>query len=291
MQFWKPGTVAPGSSLDRATETEGHLLQSAPISTTFVSLQQQRERLPIFKYKKQLLYAIEQYGVTIVVAETGSGKTTQLPQYLYEAGWAAEGNVIACTQPRRVAATSVATRVAQEVGSVLGDEVGYTIRFEDLSDKERTRIKYMTDGMLFRETMIDPLLSRYSVIMIDEAHERSLYTDLLLGVLKKVRRKRPSLRLIISSATLDASTFLDYFSTSPPQPYEATVLNIPGRMYPVEIAYLSEPTEDYVREAVKVVWDLHLKGGSRGAGDVLVFLTGREEIEMALYQFSELLPL
>lgn len=290
MQFWKPGTVAPGSSLDRATESEGALLQSAPVSTAFVGLQEQRERLPIFRYKRQLLYTVEKYGVTIVVAETGSGKTTQLPQYLFEAGWAAKGHVIACTQPRRVAATSVATRVAQEVGSILGDEVGYTIRFEDVSDKQRTRIKYMTDGMLFRETMVDPLLSRYSVIMVDEAHERSLYTDLLLGVLKKIRRKRPSLRLIISSATLDASTFLHYFSSSPPQPFEATVLNIPGRMYPVEIAYLSEPTEDYVRKAVQTVWDLHLKGNRDGSGDVLVFLTGREEIERALYEISELLP-
>ena len=118
----------------------------------------------------------------------GSGKTTQLPQYLMEAGWAADGRVIACTQPRRVAATSVAARVAEEVGSVLGDEVGYTIRFEDLSSPTRTRIKYLTDGMLFRETMVDPLLSRYSVIMIDEAHERSCYSDLLLGVLKKCVR-------------------------------------------------------------------------------------------------------
>ena len=144
----------------------------------------------------------------------------ELPQYLYETGWAANGNVVACTQPRRVAATSVAGRVATEVGSILGDEVclsvllycrtptpvqvGYTIRFEDVSDKQRTRILYLTDGMLFRETLIDPLLSRYSVIMvgtrfsrllpililtrvikIDEAHERSIYTDLLLGLLKK----------------------------------------------------------------------------------------------------------
>ncbi|KAG8816906.1 hypothetical protein FRC19_011718 [Serendipita sp. 401] len=290
MQFWKPGTIAPGSTHDRATESEGSVLQSAPVSSAYVSLQEQRERLPIFRYKRQLLYAVEKYAVTIVVAETGSGKTTQLPQYLYEAGWASKGNVIACTQPRRVAATSVATRVAQEVGSLLGDEVGYTIRFEDASDKDRTRIKYMTDGMLFRETMIDPLLSRYSVIMVDEAHERSLYTDLLLGVLKKIRQKRPELRLIISSATLDASKFLDYFTSSPAQPFEATVVNVPGRMYPVEVAYLAQPTEDYVRQAVQVVWNLHLKGARDGSGDVLVFLTGREEIERALYEISELLP-
>ncbi|KAF9511154.1 hypothetical protein BS47DRAFT_1363993 [Hydnum rufescens UP504] len=215
---------------------------------------------------KKLLYCVEKHGVTIVV---------ELPQYLYEAGWAASGNVIACTQPRRVAATSVATRVAAEVGTILGEEVGYTIRFEDVSHKERTRIKYMTDGMLFRETMLDPLLSKYSVIMIDEAHERSIYTDLMLGILKKIRRKRPSLRLIISSATLDASFFLDYFNLGN-SPNESIIVSLEGRMFPVEVAYLREPTSDYVREAVKVVWGIHLQ---QGRGDILVFLTGREEID------------
>jgi ATP-dependent RNA helicase DDX35 len=114
-----------------------------------------------------------------------AGKTTQIPQYLHEAGWTQGGRVIACTQPRRVAATSIAARVAEEMGVQLGQEVGYAVRFEDVSSSRLTRIKYMTDGMLFRETMTDPLLKRYSVIMIDEAHERSLYTDILLGVLKK----------------------------------------------------------------------------------------------------------
>jgi ATP-dependent RNA helicase DDX35 len=194
----------------------------------------------------------------IVVGQTGCGKTTQLPQYLLESGWAADGNVIACTQPRRVAATSVASRVAFEVGTTLGDEVGYTIRFEDVSDTERTRIRYMTDGMLFRETLVDPLLSRYSVIMVDEAHERSIYTDLLLGILKKIRRKRPSLRLIVSSATLDATSFLDYF-TSGTNPEEATIVSLEGRMYPVEVAYLEEPTPDYVETAAEIAWRINLQ--------------------------------
>ncbi|KAG9048389.1 hypothetical protein FS837_013026 [Tulasnella sp. UAMH 9824] len=280
LQFWKPGTVAPGSSLDRATEAEGHVLQSAPL-TAAGGIQAQRERLPIFKHLQskfvfttppittcqlrptkgeKLLYCVEKYGVTIVVGQTGCGKTTQLPQYLYESGWAAQGHVIACTQPRRVAATSVATRVAQEVGTLLGDEVGYTIRFEDVSDKERTRIKYMTDGMLFRETMLDPLLSKYSVIMIDEAHERSIYTDLLLGILKKVRRKRPALRLIVSSATLDATSFHEYFTTGEGcTSQDAVIVSLEGRMFPVEIAYLKEACSDYVMEAVRIVWEIHLR--------------------------------
>ncbi|KAG8686482.1 hypothetical protein FRC09_014104, partial [Ceratobasidium sp. 395] len=280
LQFWKPGASAPGSALDRATQNEDNIIHSAPAASN-LGIQGQRERLPIFKHRDKILYAVEKYGVVIIVGQTGCGKTTQLPQYLYEAGWAANGNVIACTQPRRVAATSVASRVATEVGSVLGDEkvpyelplkVGYTIRFEDVSDKSRTRIKYLTDGMLFRETMLDPLLSKYSVIMIDEAHERSIYTDLLLGVLKKIRRKRPGLRLIVSSATLEAKYFLEYFNSGPPiagaagkaptpdNPVdEATIISLEGRMYPVEVAYLQEPTEDYVSEAVRVVWGLHLQ--------------------------------
>jgi ATP-dependent RNA helicase DDX35 len=187
--------------------------------------------------------------------------------------------VIACTQPRRVAATSVATRVAQEVGTILGDEVGYTIRFEDLSSPTRTRIKYLTDGMLFREVeyhvnasgkaianesvdyqcMLDPLLSKYSVVMVDEAHERSSYTDLLLGLLKKIRRKRPELRLIISSATIDAQAFLNYFNSNTGfDTEEAAILALEGRMYPVEVGYLAEPTLDYVETAVQAVFDLHL---------------------------------
>ncbi|KIJ47273.1 hypothetical protein M422DRAFT_164154 [Sphaerobolus stellatus SS14] len=296
LQFWKPGTQGPGSLLDRATESEEAVIHALPNSAA-LGIQAQRERLPIFKHREKILYCVEQFGVTIVVGETGCGKTTQLPQYLYEAGWAPPGSVIACTQPRRVAATSVATRVAAEVGTILGDEVGYTIRFEDVSDKTRTRICYMTDGMLFRETMIDPLLSRYSVIMIDEAHERSIYTDLLLGVLKKIRRKRPSLRLIISSATLDAQSFLDFFNSntavtgSKPVPSEkpdATIISLEGRMFPVEVAYLSEPVSDYVREAVRTIWAIHLQAG--GPGDILVFLTGREEIDRCLQELSDLLP-
>ncbi|KAF9021693.1 P-loop containing nucleoside triphosphate hydrolase protein [Hymenopellis radicata] len=283
LKFWKPGTVEPGSTLDRATATEENVVSASPFSS--LSLSSQRERLPIFKHREKLLYCIDKFGVTIVVGQTGCGKTTQLPQYLYEAGWAAEGNIIACTQPRRVAATSVAGRVATEVGSMLGDEVGYTIRFEDLSDKERTRILYMTDGMLFRETLVDPLLTRYSVIMIDEAHERSVYTDLLLGILKKIRRKRPSLRLIVSSATLDATYFLDYFSSGNAAD-EATIVTLEGRMYPVDVAYSEQPQPDYVRAAAEAAYNINLQPTP---GDILIFLTGREEIESCLEAMSELL--
>ncbi|KAJ7594465.1 P-loop containing nucleoside triphosphate hydrolase protein [Mycena floridula] len=285
LKFWRPGAAGPGSTLDRQTEAEGNVVQSAPAFSS-LSIQSQREHLPIFKHRQKLLYCLEKYGVIIVVGQTGCGKTTQLPQYLLEAGWASEGNIIACTQPRRVAATSVATRVATEVGTILGDEVGYTIRFEDVSNKERTRILYMTDGMLFRETLVDPLLSRYSVIMIDEAHERSVYTDLLLGVLKKIRRKRPSLRLIVSSATLDATAFLDYF-TSNTSADDATIVSLEGRLFPVQVAYLGEAVADYVKKAAEVACQINLQ---QADGDILIFLTGREEIESCLEDLADLIP-
>ncbi|EIW69555.1 ATP-dependent RNA helicase DDX35 [Tremella mesenterica] len=287
-QFWKPGTAAPGSSLDRDTETEGSLLPSLNPQTAHLSLDAQRQRLPIYKHREKLLWCVEKYRVVIVVGQTGCGKSTQIPQYLHEVGWTSQNLVVACTQPRRVAATSVATRVAEEVGSVLGDEVGYSIRFEDLSSPTRTRIKYMTDGMLFRECMTDPLLSRYSVIMVDEAHERGAYTDLLLGLLKKIMRKRPELRVIISSATIDAEDFYEYFNSNSDHADrskdDAIIVSLEGRMFPVEVCYLKQPCDDYCAAAVQTVFDIHLREPS---GDILVFLTGREEIDSVIQQVTD----
>src|SRR6266487_2174990 len=151
-----------------------------------------------------------------------------MTQYLAEEGFAETGK-IGCTQPRRVAAMSVAKRVSEEFGCRLGQEVGYTIRFEDCTSPE-TLIKYMTDGMLLRESLIDADLKPYSVIMLDEAHERSIHTDVLFGLLKGAVKKRPELKLIVTSATLDAVKFSQYF-------FEAPIFTIPGRSYPVEILY------------------------------------------------------
>ncbi|XP_012092419.2 probable pre-mRNA-splicing factor ATP-dependent RNA helicase DEAH9 [Jatropha curcas] len=204
-QFWKPGTEKPPILDDKEG---GVLFFSSTISSSssgygYASIEKQRQRLPVYRYRTEILYLVETHGTTIIVGETGSGKTTQIPQYLKEAGWADGGRIIACTQPRRLAVQAVASRVAEEMGVRLVEEVGCTIRFEDLTNSGLTRIKFLTDGVLLREMMDDPLLTKYSVIMVDEAHERSISTDILLGLLKKIQRRRPELRLIISSATID----------------------------------------------------------------------------------------
>src|ERR1700749_879924 len=167
-----------------------------------------------------------------------------MTQYLAEAGYADRGR-IGCTQPRRVAAMSLAKRVSEEVGCRLGQEVGYTIRFEDCTSPA-TKIKYMTDGMLQREILLDPDLKRYRVIMLDEAHERTISTDVLFGLLKKTVKRRPDLRLIVTSATLDADKFSEYFNQCP-------IFSIPGRTFPVEIMYSREPETDYVDNALTTV--------------------------------------
>ncbi|GJW53731.1 probable pre-mRNA-splicing factor ATP-dependent RNA helicase DEAH5 [Tanacetum coccineum] len=234
-----------------------------------LSLQEQRQSLPIYKLKKELVQAVNENQVLVVIGETGSGKTTQVPLYLAEAGYTTRGK-IGCTQPRRVAAMSVAKRVAEEFGCRLGEEVGYSIRFEDRTGPG-TVIKYMTDGMLLREILLDKKLCQYSVIMLDEAHERTINTDVLFGLLKGLLKRRPDLRLIVTSATLDADKFSGYF-------FNCNIFTIPGRTFPVEIFYAKQPESDYLDAALIVVMEIHLK---EPEGDILVFLTGQEEIEYA----------
>ncbi|XP_027767529.1 pre-mRNA-splicing factor ATP-dependent RNA helicase DEAH1-like [Solanum pennellii] len=232
-------------------------------------LQEDRKSLPIYSYREDLLQAINDHQVLVIVGETGSGKTTQIPQYLHEAGYTKRGK-IGCTQPRRVAAMSVAARVSHEMGIKLGNEVGYSIRFEDCTS-EKTTLKYMTDGMLLREFLGEPDLASYSVIMIDEAHERTLSTDILFGLVKDVARFRPDLKLLISSATLDAEKFSDYFDCAP-------IFKIPGRRFSVEIHYTKAPEADYMDAAVVTALQIHV---TQPPGDILIFLTGQEEIEAA----------
>ena len=231
--------------------------------------------LPIAAHQTQLQEAVAQYKVLLVIGETGSGKTTQLPQYLLAHmrnnvadGASASVGRIAVTQPRRIAAVSVATRVAQEVGCALGTTVGYTIRFEDVSSAQ-TEIKYMTDGILVRECMEDPLLRRYAVVVLDEAHERSLETDILFCLLKRASHARSDLKVVVMSATLDAGRFSAYFDNCP-------VFMIPGRTFEVQVYHNSEadPTDlrnKYIQYAFDTVMYIHRQDI---LGDVLVFLTG-----------------
>lgn len=239
-----------------------------------------RKSLPIALAKTRLMEEIRKSETCIIIGETGSGKTTQIPQYVYEDETLTNGLMIGVTQPRRVAAVSVSRRVADETGTEHGKLVGYAIRFEDVSSEE-TRIKFLTDGMLLRESVIDPLLSKYGVIMIDEAHERTLQTDFLLGTIKgvqKLRRKSvedargrvlPPLRVIVMSATLEASTFSKFFDGAP-------VVYSRGRTFPVDMFYTEEPEEDYLDAAMWTVLQINKE---EAPGDVLVFLTGQEEIE------------
>ena len=187
-------------------------------------------------------------------------------------------------QPRRVAVTTVAARVAEEMKCQLGDAVGYSIRFEDVTSA-KTRIKFLTDGMLLREALVDPLLSRYSVIMVDEAHERSLSSDILVGLLKKIMKRRPELKIIISSATLDADRFAEFFKGSDSSDEHVRIVSIEGRSHPVDIMFLDQPTDDYVEQAVQTAFKIHQQ---EAPGDILVFLTGRDEIEASMQLLSDL---
>ncbi|XP_031402442.1 pre-mRNA-splicing factor ATP-dependent RNA helicase DEAH7-like [Punica granatum] len=239
------------------------------------TLSEQRRYLPIYSVRDELLQVIRENQVVVVVGETGSGKTTQLTQYLHEDGYTVNG-IVGCTQPRRVAAMSVAKRVSEEMGTDLGDKVGYAIRFEDVTGPE-TIIKYMTDGVLLRETLKDDDLDKYRVIVMDEAHERSLSTDVLFGILKKVVARRRDFKLIVTSATLNAQKFSNFFGSVP-------IFHIPGRTFPVNTLYSKTPCEDYVEAAVKQAMSIHI---SSPPGDILIFMTGQDEIEAACYALAE----
>ncbi|XP_030956887.1 pre-mRNA-splicing factor ATP-dependent RNA helicase DEAH10 isoform X5 [Quercus lobata] len=270
---------------------------------------QHRKSLPIASVEKRLVDEVRKNDTLIIVGETGSGKTTQLPQFLFNAGFCRDGRTIGITQPRRVAAVTVAKRVAEECDVQLGQRVGYSIRFDDTTSGS-TRIKYMTDGLLLREALLDPYLSKYSVIIVDEAHERTVHTDVLLGLLKNVQKARsktsndrlnienkrtndrtlldkdnedqaisflkqcqgskfPPLKLVIMSASLDARGFSEYFGG-------AKAVHIQGRQFPVDIFYTHYAEPDYLDAALITIFQIHLE---EGPGDMLVFLTGQEEIE------------
>jgi len=213
------------------------------------------------------------HQVVIVCGDTGSGKTTQLPKIALEMGRGTEGKRIGCTQPRRIAATSVARRVADELQVELGREVGYQIRFEDRTDRNTTRVKFMTDGVLLAETRNDPQLKQYDTLIIDEAHERSLNIDFILGYLHRTLGRRKDLKVVISSATLDAGAFSTFFNGAP-------VIEVEGRTYPVTDLYQAplDEREPLAEQVCRAFEDL---GEIDRLGDTLVFLPGEREIRDA----------
>ncbi|EPS72232.1 hypothetical protein M569_02527, partial [Genlisea aurea] len=232
--------------------------------------------LPINEFQESILAKVELNSVVVVIGEVGSGKSTQLPQILYRRGYTKSG-CIAVTQPRRVAAVSLARRVAQELDVELGNEVGYGIRFEDRHSKS-TVIKYVTDGVLLRESLSDPMLSKYSVIILDEAHERSLNTDILLGLMKRLIVLRTTdLKVLITSATLDGEKVSKFFSDCP-------VVNVPGRLFPVEINHCLERPTNYIEASLETALDIHAK---EPEGDVLIFMTGKDEIDRFIKKLED----
>ena len=237
--------------------------------------------LPVTQRREDIAAAIRDHQVVIVAGETGSGKTTQLPKICLELGrgrrTGSGSGIIGHTQPRRIAARSVAERIASELGTELGDLVGYQVRFTDRTSRQ-SRVKLMTDGILLAELQRDRQLRKYDTIIIDEAHERSLNIDFLLGYLKRLLPKRPDLKLIITSATIDVDRFAKHF--------DAPVVEVSGRTYPVEVRYrplMELPEEDeegeaVVRDQTEAIVDAVRELTAEGPGDVLVFLPGEREI-------------
>jgi ATP-dependent RNA helicase DHR2 len=255
-----------------------------------------RKSLPIWPQADAIKASLKENNVLVLTGETGSGKSTQVPQFLTNEPWCSK--CIAITQPRRVAAISLARRVADEMGTFMGSQsptakVGYSVRFDNATGPG-TKIKFLTEGMLLQEMLRDPAMSQYSAIIVDEVHERSVNVDLILGFLKNLvadmetggnKRKDP-LKVVIMSATADVDSLVNFFASdqnsSPSTPQtkgerEISTCFVEGRQYPVKTVYLPEPTQDWVEMALKIIFQIHYKEPL--PGDILVFLTGQDTIE------------
>lgn len=248
-------------------------------------IQEARLKLPILAEEQEIVEAINENPVVIITGETGSGKTTQVPQFLYEAGYAKD-RMICITEPRRVAAISMSKRVAEEM-NLSDKQVSYLIRFEGNSTPE-TKIKFMTDGVLLKEIQTDFLLKNYSVIILDEAHERSVYTDILIGFLTRIvtlrQKKGDPLKMIIMSATLRVDDFVNnpkLFKIKPP------VINVESRQYPVTVHFNRRTDDDYVKEALRKTVKIH---SQLPAGGILIFLTGQREVNHVVQKLRKAFP-
>lgn len=245
--------------------------KSTPVKQLPNKKRRRDKNLPISSCEKQIVNELHKNDVLIIVGETASGKTTQIPQFIYNGNILAEGKSIAITQPRRVATISLGRRVASEMGVKVGQEVGYCVRFENKTSSQ-TRIKFLTDGMLLREAVSKKNLKKYGVIIVDEAHERTVHTDVLFGLLKRIQAQRckTPLKLIIMSATLNADHFSKFFNS-------AKVLYVQGRQYPIKTLYCKTEQKDYVHASLVTALQIHQE--CPPDGDILVFLTGQQEIE------------
>ncbi|AIB10006.1 splicing factor Prp43 (nucleomorph) [Lotharella oceanica] len=232
--------------------------------------------LPIYEAKEKILCGVESNDILIVIGDTGSGKTTQITQFIYQKF---DSNIlrICCTQPRRIAAMSISKKVSKDLNCKLGNIVGYSVRFENLSDMD-TKIKYVTEGILIKQLSADFLIKEYSYIIIDEAHERTINTDILLGILKEVVKIRSSFKLIVMSATLEIDKFYNFY-------WQASTILVPGRLYPVEIFYSKKILINYLVSSLKLIMNIV---NSTLSGDVLVFLSGEDEIENLCYSVKKI---
>lgn len=272
----------------------------------YLSYEKSKLELPIDKHDKSILYLLENHRVLIIIGETGSGKSTRIPEILFSSGSynydnkddggnknranpRGSGNnskmVICITQPRRIAAIQLAQRVAQNLNCNLGSTVGYAVRFKEVIDSERTLIKFMTDGLLLKSILHDPLLSKYSVIIVDEVHERNLNTDLLLGSLKCIMMKRKDLKIIICSATMNVESMIKFFTHRNDEHKDQevalekpAVLCVQGKLYPVKIHYRKNSVPNYMDAAVETAVNIH-ESIRLASGKILIFLTGQDEVD------------
>ncbi|KAK0499748.1 P-loop containing nucleoside triphosphate hydrolase protein [Armillaria luteobubalina] len=264
-----------GKQARKALEHELNPFTNQPHSVQYKKILASQEKLPVYSQMDDFFKMFNENQIILIAGETGAGKTTQIPQFVaYSDLPHTNGKLVVCTQPYRVATVSVAKRVAEEMDVQLGRHIGYSIQFEDMIEPGTTFLKYMTDGMLLREAMNDPNLEQYSTIILDEAHEQMLATDILMSLMKDTAKRRPDLKIIIMSATLDILKFQRFFGLTAGT--LAPLFKVTGRAHVVEVFYTQEPEPDYAEAAIRTVLMIHK---AEESGDILLFLTGEEEID------------